>query len=445
MNDIQNGDSFVTLNARESPISSDVESSGLISSDSLRRVKRRKRKRSTEPETESTGTSTEERPSKCSHVEPDFELPSESPLSLKDEAGPSAVTDEASTSQNKEPLDSDHQSITNKSVEIIKETNNGDIFEDTDEEGGDEAGDYSTLLNSDSESDDDGLPTVSFCKGDWSISDVKENTIIWTKYGKYPFWPALVDSLNKRTKKLKVYFLGWPDRHPIPMSYKNKKNFAPYDYENTVKYKAHSFSDLKDQVKIDYFKKWFDLALREADTLQQLRIENKVQGPPRYQYEMMAEMRPSSYSFDSSRPQYSFSNTDNDNDGDKSLNNNNDDGDKGEEESDTNYDLSDSEDDQPEDTSSPYCFSRLMEHFEKNESFIEEVCLGKASSELHQSYSGTKSDRQKMRKASTGFGPAKLTESQELKIYKFIEKVLIRTRGEAGFTYIYDVIIPEVC
>ena len=89
--------------------------------------------------------------------------------SLKDEAGPSAAADEANTSQDEEPLYSNHQSIINKSVEIIKETNlNGDIFEDIDQEGADEVGDYSILLNSDSESDDDGLPTVSFCKGDWS-------------------------------------------------------------------------------------------------------------------------------------------------------------------------------------------------------------------------------------------------------------------------------------
>ena len=81
----------------------------------------------------------------------------------------STCTTESNTSQNEEPLDGNHQSIINKSVEIIKETNiNGDIFEDIDQEGADEVGDYSTLLNSDSESDDDGLPTVSFCKGDWS-------------------------------------------------------------------------------------------------------------------------------------------------------------------------------------------------------------------------------------------------------------------------------------
>ena len=169
MNDIQNGgDSFVT--ATERPVSFDAESSEIVSSDSLRRVKRRKRSRSIEPEAELTGTTTQERPSKCGHFELDFERPSESPpgtASLKDEAGPSPVADEANTSQSKESLNGDHQSI-NKSVEIImeeKETNiNGDVLEDADE-----VGDYSTLLNSDSESDGDGgLPTVSFCKGDWS-------------------------------------------------------------------------------------------------------------------------------------------------------------------------------------------------------------------------------------------------------------------------------------
>ena len=52
-------------------------------------------------------------------------------------------------SQNEEPLDGNHQSIINKSVEIIKETNiNGDIFEDIDQEGADEVGDYSTLIKS---------------------------------------------------------------------------------------------------------------------------------------------------------------------------------------------------------------------------------------------------------------------------------------------------------
>ena len=102
-------------------LSSDVESSGLASSDSLRRVKWR-----------SLALQQRKGP-KCSHVElePDFELPSEPPPSLKDEAGPSAAADQANTSQNEEPLDGNHQSIINKSVEIIKETNiNGDIFED---------------------------------------------------------------------------------------------------------------------------------------------------------------------------------------------------------------------------------------------------------------------------------------------------------------------------
>ena len=85
-----------------------------------------------------------------------------------------------------------------------------------DQEGADEVGDYSTLLNSDSESDDDGLPTVQVVsvKGIDLVSDYMFNGYIeFTNFpnlnvGFYLFlWHFIQDSYEAIYSSLHIIYV----------------------------------------------------------------------------------------------------------------------------------------------------------------------------------------------------------------------------------------------
>jgi hypothetical protein len=133
----------------------------------------------------------------------------------------------------------------------------------------------SPLKCSDEESDDD-LPSVSFTDDTWNAANnAQPKDVIWAKYLRYPHWPALVDVINTKKKFIKVFFLGWMDRHSVKMKLHNKTNFAAYEYENIEKYKKMGMEMLSGTGKSSELS-CFEHALNEAEMLPTLRL-NKGQ------------------------------------------------------------------------------------------------------------------------------------------------------------------------
>ncbi|XP_067824511.1 PWWP domain-containing DNA repair factor 3A-like isoform X2 [Heptranchias perlo] len=82
------------------------------------------------------------------------------------------------------------------------------------------------------EEDDENLPSILLHQEQWSVA---EGMLVWCKFQKYPYWPAVVRSVKSRIKKASILFV---DENIIDAE-KNKKGFyvsvrtlKPFDCED---------------------------------------------------------------------------------------------------------------------------------------------------------------------------------------------------------------------
>ncbi|XP_060702419.1 PWWP domain-containing DNA repair factor 3A-like isoform X2 [Hemiscyllium ocellatum] len=99
------------------------------------------------------------------------------------------------------------------SLSTSKRTDNGEEDEENDDE-------------------DENLPSILLHQEQWSVT---EGMLVWCKFQKYPYWPAVVRSVKPRIKKASILFV---DENIIDVE-KNKKGFTvsvrtlkPFDCEN---------------------------------------------------------------------------------------------------------------------------------------------------------------------------------------------------------------------
>ncbi|XP_072450358.1 uncharacterized protein [Chiloscyllium punctatum] len=99
------------------------------------------------------------------------------------------------------------------SLSTSKHTDNGEEDEENDDE-------------------DENLPSILLHQEQWSVT---EGMLVWCKFQKYPYWPAVVRSVKPRIKKASILFV---DENIIDVE-KNKKGFTvsvrtlkPFDCEN---------------------------------------------------------------------------------------------------------------------------------------------------------------------------------------------------------------------
>lgn len=83
---------------------------------------------------------------------------------------------------------------------------------------------------SDKEEEEDELPSF-LMKADKKLPSIREGVFVWHKFRNYPFWPALVKSVNRKQKKASIVFIEYS-------SIQKKKGFAvalkslkPFDCE----------------------------------------------------------------------------------------------------------------------------------------------------------------------------------------------------------------------
>ncbi|XP_020496375.1 PWWP domain-containing DNA repair factor 3B isoform X1 [Labrus bergylta] len=86
----------------------------------------------------------------------------------------------------------------------------------------------SLSVQEDQESEEEELPSF-LMQGDKKPPSITEGVFVWHKLRNYPFWPALVKSVNRKQQKASIIFID------IPLIYKNKgftvslKTLKPFD------------------------------------------------------------------------------------------------------------------------------------------------------------------------------------------------------------------------
>lgn len=88
------------------------------------------------------------------------------------------------------------------------------------------------------EEDDENLPSILVHQDQWSVA---EGMLVWCKFRKYPYWPAMVRSVKSRIKKASILFV---DENIIDVE-RNKKGFCvsirtlkPFDCEERHQFTA---------------------------------------------------------------------------------------------------------------------------------------------------------------------------------------------------------------
>lgn len=86
-------------------------------------------------------------------------------------------------------------------------------------------------LEEDEEScDEDELPSF-LMQLDKKPPSITEGTFVWSKFRNYPFWPALVKSVNRKLKKASIMFIDYPIIHTKKGITVSLKTLKPYDCE----------------------------------------------------------------------------------------------------------------------------------------------------------------------------------------------------------------------
>lgn len=286
----------------------------------------------------------------------------------------------------------------------------------------------STVGSECSDDDDDAFPSIDMTpQTTIRVKNLRGGDIIWAKYGRYPFWPAMVMNVNKAKMKVMVMFLGWnPDEQKIGIG---KKNIALFNYSQ----QEHFLQ----QGRSSQWAEEFSLAFEEANYLLQEAVPGTTPGeqlmnviarrPKNKQYVMsLMAQNPSS---DGPVTEDSDEDTTTDKNREDSCNN---------KETDSSSD--------EEQVSPEYRYAILQAEFEALKPELLAIVEGRAPSELHKAYCHGSHQQKRAMTQSANFGPArKLPSKQQTQLLSFLENIAEVPTAEQPFGHKYccEVLFPE--
>lgn len=267
---------------------------------------------------------------------------------------------------------------------------------------------------SEGSSDDEELMSEPFSPSQEANNHFSVGDIVWAKYSREPYWPALVKKItgkNRREQKFGVKFLGWNDGL-FKIQPKKLEHYA--GDQNREKFKL-----IRDTLKNKELKEKFDEAIDEADDFltrrglgksfdEELDLENDKEENIKEECEDEEEVQ----SVGGAQTE------------DKYL--------------------------QPCDTSVRRRSNRtkkqvsryrdILSHIRQAKPILKQILDGRRSSERHTTFtSGRKSERNQL-KHRAGFGPV---GNEALHIMEMLMEFYKEIKGDEDFSYVSEVWLPE--